>query len=194
MPFVDDAPQQRLRHRRRHQYQQEDADVGEGGGGDALREIPPAELQAHATALREDDHDPRLTWLWDERIFPAANVLSADPEQTWSARRAAPALFSVRIVSALPRCIARVELLPDMLQPTAGEVEHVVRLRGADGGLRATRTFRGRAADRCWLRVAFTPSVDLVRAVEVETTACPSWVAWRQLRLFERCRAATTRR
>ncbi len=99
---------------------------------------------------------------------------------SWIAGAGPPQLIDV----ALPATVSVDQIQLEVAQDPAGPTEHRVLVRGASGGFHPVRTFQGSTGDGDWLVVAPAHPLEGVRTVRIRTVASPSWVAWREVRIY----------
>jgi hypothetical protein len=109
---------------------------------------------------------------------PATSAVDGDPGTLWNAGGYAPAWVEIDLGQA----VAVLEIRLTVAQSPAGVTEHRVWGRVADGGdLVLLGTLSGETADSQILRLTSSGTWPAVRWLRVETTASPSWVAWREI-------------
>jgi len=135
----------------------------------AVQEVSPSEITASNSSR------------WYLFSFPAA-VLTSDTEDTWNSHHFAPATIILDLGNS--RRVVQVHLLPDM-KPATGLVRHSVRLLNSNRRINDSCVFYGYATDYTWITVNFHP-VERSSRIEITTSLSPSWVAWRQIRVFEK--------
>lgn len=111
---------------------------------------------------------------------PPGNVVDGG-DAIWNAGAGAPQWIEVDL-GALAT-IAEIRLW--VAQDPAGETTHRILVRDAGGNLTEVHRFSQVTADGDWLE--FTPDAPLegVLAVRIETTRSPSFVAWREIELYQ---------
>ena len=93
----------------------------------------------------------------------------------------------VAVVCLWTRCYALVRAIFWVAQSPAGRTRHRVLVGDRRGDLRQVAVLAGDSADGDILTVDLDPNEGAdVRFVRIETTASPSWVAWREVRIFSR--------
>jgi len=135
-----------------------------------------------------------LTAMWNFFIidtlyheYNPTNVLTSNIHETWNARCFAPA--SIVLDLKKKRKIVSIDLMPDML-PETGVVKHVIVFRDTTSANEQCSYFQyhGTASNCHWIHVDTTPhSSDTIcyyNRIEIITTLSPSWVAWRQIKIF----------
>jgi hypothetical protein len=113
---------------------------------------------------------------------PPTNVTDGNLDSAWIAGDGPPQWIELDLGGG--RRIETIRLL--VTQHPAGRTTHVVTWLGPGRTVVGRRTFRGRTEDGDWLTVALDPAAARVRYVRIETTASPSWVAWREIDVIGR--------
>ena len=133
-------------------------------------------LQASGLAYIRGDEGHLVA---DEAAYLA---IDGDPETIWSSKQPAPLGYSV--VLDQPYLVDRVEMIVTQAPP--GQTTHEVWL-GHGSGLRSfyKRLSDVHTEDGQILSVAIEPP-QIVNEVLILTISSPSWVAWRELRVFGR--------
>jgi len=85
---------------------------------------------------------------------------------------------------ALPGRLSVDQIQLEVAQDPAGPTEHRILVRGDSGGFHPVRTFQGTTEDGDWLVFAPFHPLEGVRTVRIRTVASPSWVAWREVRIY----------
>jgi hypothetical protein len=111
---------------------------------------------------------------------PPGNVLDGIPDTAWSAGTDAPQWIQVDLGAAAT--VEAVRLL--VAQDPAGPTTHVVTLRDEAGATLATYTLAAATSDGDWLEPDLGGPLGGVRFVRIDTTASPSWVAWREVSIL----------
>jgi len=104
-------------------------------------------------------------------------AFDADPATCWNSGGHAPAW--IRFDFDKPRVIK--ELSATVNQQPDGPTEHAVTAFFADGSSRVVHTFKGATKSGQALEAAFTPPLQKVTALRIDTRRSPSWVAWSEL-------------
>jgi hypothetical protein len=125
------------------------------------------------------------------RVFPVDYSASAsygtsvpfaatdrDEASTWNAGAGAPQWIAFDLGEV--DVVKRIELLTN--QVPAGDTMHVVEGAASEGAWFPLATFAGTTQDNQLLRWNGSASV---RWVRVTTTQSPSWIAWREIRVFK---------
>jgi len=114
---------------------------------------------------------------WLQTSEPAKAV-DGDLSTMWNSGAYAPQWIEVDLGRDYP--ISAIELMPAQY-PTPAHTIHRVFGRAADSVTAVLlHQFSGTTADAQWLTVS-VPSSTCLRYVRVETTASPSWVAWKEI-------------
>lgn len=101
----------------------------------------------------------------------------------WGAGAHAPQWVEIDLGELMT--VAAVELV--VAQFPEGETHHRVLVGAQRGALEAAGTLRGSTADGDVLLLALNGAAgNAVRFVRIETLSSPSWVAWREVRVFDR--------
>ncbi len=110
------------------------------------------------------------------------NAIDEDLDTAWSAG-SHPEQW-IRLDLARPTTVAEVQLL--VSQDPAGRTGHIIEVlqRGRHGFVRIGHLTE-RTADGDWLVFRPKRPVPDVRALRIRTVESPSWVAWREIRVFE---------
>jgi hypothetical protein len=110
--------------------------------------------------------------------YPAENAVDGDPSTTWNSGRWPPAWIEID----LGRAVAVTEIRLTVAQSPVGVTEHRIWGRAVDAGeLVLLGTLSGQTTDSQSLRLTSPGTWPAVRWLRVETTASPSWVAWREI-------------
>ena len=110
-----------------------------------------------------------------------SNVLTPNNHETWNARCFPPATITLEFTGNTNlRLVTRIELLPDML-PERGDVEHRITLW--DGSVSKTSVYAGNGENLKWISIDISPPTP-AHKIDILTTKSPSFVAWRQIRIF----------
>ena len=110
------------------------------------------------------------------------NAIDEDLDTAWSAG-SHPEQW-IRLDLARPTTVAEVQLL--VSQKPAGRTSHVVEvLQKGRQGFHRIGQVKERTTDGDWLVVRPKRPVPDVRALRIRTVESPSWVAWREIRVFE---------
>jgi len=110
-------------------------------------------------------------------ISPASNVLSSNEDEVWHSFRLAPVTLHIDL--GMNRRVRWVCLLPSM-KPSTAIVRHSLTLW--DYNKQTTHVYNGPATDRKWIRLELN---DRASSIDITTTHSPSWVSWRQIKVFE---------
>lgn len=115
-------------------------------------------------------------------------AIDDDLDSVWSAGSHPPQWLRVDL--GAPTTISEVQLL--VSQEPAGRTTHVIEVRRASGppGFRRIGRLDGRTREGDWLVIRLKQPLRDVTSLRVRTTQGPSWVAWRELRIFETRRSA----
>ena len=108
---------------------------------------------------------------------PPSVAVDGLPATSWSAGNDAPQWIELDLGAAAT--VESVRLL--VAQYPNGPTTHVVSLLDGARAAIATQTLAGTTSDSDWLQVEIGSPLEGVRYVRVETTASPSWVAWREI-------------
>jgi hypothetical protein len=109
---------------------------------------------------------------------PSSNVLK-DDETAWNAGCHPPAWITLELKEDAE--IDGIMLLPEMT-PNRADVVHEVRAGLSSQNMHAVERFSGTAISGVWIALDL-PKIDC-RYVEIRTLSSPSWVSWRQIRIF----------
>jgi hypothetical protein len=109
---------------------------------------------------------------------PSSNVLKED-ETAWNAGCHPPAWITLELKEDVE--IDRIMLLPEMT-PKRADVVHEVRAGLSFQNMHAIERFSGTAQSGVWITLDL-PKI-YCRYVEIKTLSSPSWVSWRQIRIF----------
>ncbi len=111
---------------------------------------------------------------------PAELAVDGRYETSWGAGDDAPQWIEIDLGGVVS--VGQIRLLT--AQYPAGETDHVVLGRGADGSLRVLAELRG-VTDGGQL-LEHTPSAPWtgIRAIRIETRSSPSWVAWAEVEVW----------
>jgi hypothetical protein len=103
-------------------------------------------------------------------------------ETTWGAGDFAPQWLEIDLEA--PVSVAEVRLLTG--QDPAGQTTHRILVKGEGAGesFREVHKFSGATTDTQWLTVSFDEPLEGIRYVRVETSASPSWIAWREVEVI----------
>jgi len=107
-----------------------------------------------------------------------AKAVDGDLSTMWNSGAYAPQWIELDLGRDYP--ISAIELMPAQY-PTPARTTHRVYGRAADSATAVLlHQFAGTTADGQWLTVS-VPSSTCLRYVRVDTTASPSWVAWKEI-------------
>ena len=108
-------------------------------------------------------------------------AIDGDPGTLWNAGFEAPQWIEIDL--GAPSAIKEIRLV--ISQYPAGTTTHKLLVRTPDAGYTTIETFSGETSDSQILvyQAALTPMQD-IQFIRVETTASPSWVAWREIEVI----------
>jgi hypothetical protein len=98
----------------------------------------------------------------------------------WIAGGGPPQHLDVQLPATVS--VDQIQLLVE--QDPAGPTEHRVLVRGDSGGFHLVKAFQRTTEGGDWLVFAPAQAVDGVRTVRIRTETSPSWVAWREIRVY----------
>jgi len=104
-------------------------------------------------------------------------AFDGDPATSWNSGGHAPAW--IRFDFDKPRTVKELSATVD--QQPDGATEHAVAAFFADGSQRVVHTWKGTTKAGQVLEAAFTPALDNVAALRIDTRSSPSWVAWSEI-------------
>lgn len=110
----------------------------------------------------------------------ATSLVDGDTKTSWSAGQFAPQWIEIDL--GAPLAIAAIRL--GVAQTPGGDTVHTVLGRPPDGPYRELHVFRGRTTDGELLEYVPSASWEGIRYLRVETSASPSFVAWREVEVF----------
>jgi hypothetical protein len=114
---------------------------------------------------------------------PATNAIDGAPGTVWISGGGPPQWIEIEL--GRPGEVASIELV--VAQSPDGQTRHRVLVGTKRTDLREVAVLRGPTSDGQTLTVDLDGDAGRgVRLVRVETTASPSWVAWREIRVFGR--------
>lgn len=116
----------------------------------------------------------------EETTQPSTSVVDGDPTTSWSAGQFAPQWIEVDL--GAPRTVTAIRL--GVAQSPDGDTVHTVLGRPPDGPYRELHVFRERTTDGELLEYAPPAPWEGIRYLRVDTSASPSWVAWREVEVF----------
>jgi F5/8 type C domain len=108
----------------------------------------------------------------------AANAIDNNFATTWNAGRFPPASIIVDVGDVFP--LSHVELLTAQLP--SGVTEHRISVSNDGVSWIVAYTLKSNTADNQWLSLPINRSG---RYIAVDTIAGPSWVAWKEIRVFQ---------
>ena len=114
--------------------------------------------------------------------YPGESAVDGDLGTSWSSGREAPQWIEIDLGETYD--IREIRLLPS--QFPAGVTVHRVRGKGsgAGGNFVDLHIFEGDTEDSKWLIFAPPEPWLGIQVVRIETTASPSWVAWREIEIL----------
>ena len=92
----------------------------------------------------------------------------------WNAAGFAPQYLQLE----LPRAQTVAQVLLQVRQTPAGPTNHSLLVGTDEKTLREVKSLVGHTKTDDWLNVTFSPPLENVRFVRVNTISSPSWVAW----------------
>jgi hypothetical protein len=114
---------------------------------------------------------------------PASNAVDGDADTSWNSGAEPPGWIEVDLGSAVE--IGEVRLVVG--QFPGGPTEHRITGRASPSGpVVKIATLKGATADNNVLTAAVDSETPALRYLRVETTASPSWVAWREIEVLTR--------
>ncbi len=118
-----------------------------------------------------------------EGIHPAEQAVDGDPGTWWSAGNGPPQWIEIDL--GAPMDIQEIHLIPS--QYPEGKTVHRVRGKGpGTGGVFVVLyTFEGPTQDSQVLSYKPPEPWKGIQVIRIETTASPSWVAWREIELID---------
>jgi hypothetical protein len=114
---------------------------------------------------------------------PASSAVDGLAETFWDAGAFAPQWIQIDL--GAPYSVGRIRLVAAQLPP--GYTDHRVWVRGASAGdqEQLLHEFAGDTTDSEALDYAPAKPLTGIRYIRVETIASPSWVAWREIEVFQ---------
>jgi len=135
--------------------------------------LVPTNLAAHATVRASKETSDS----------PAGNAIDGAPGTVWISGGGPPQWIEVDL--GQPSDVAAIELV--VAQSPDGPTRHRILIGPRRTDLREVAVLRGQTADGQTLTFDVSAAAGRdVRFVRVETSVSPSWVAWREMRVFGR--------
>ena len=135
--------------------------------------LVPTNLAAHATVRASKETSDS----------PAGNAIDGAPGTVWISGGGPPQWIEVDL--GQPSDVAAIELV--VAQSPDGPTRHRILIGPRRTDLREVAVLRGQTADGQTLTFDVSAAAGRdVRFVRVETSVSPSWVAWREIRVFGR--------
>jgi hypothetical protein len=111
---------------------------------------------------------------------PGTFAIDGDSSTNWGA--GAPPYQWIQIDLGGPATISEIQL--QVSQSPAGETSHQVIGLTPDGARQVIAELNEFTEDLQWLAITPDQPLENIRFIRIETTASPSWVAWRELQIF----------
>jgi hypothetical protein len=114
--------------------------------------------------------------------YGGESAVDGDPGTSWSSGEHALQWIEIDLGAAYD--IREIRLLPS--QYPAGATRHRIRGKGPDtgGSFIDLHIFAGPSEDSKWLVVSPPEPWPAIQIIRIETTASPSWVAWREIEIL----------
>jgi len=152
--------------------------LGPGSGTIVAQTVVPASAQSSASTPVNVAIGATVTASWNSQAAP--NLIDGNPNTIWNSGLSAPQWVSV--VLKQPYLVSRVELV--VAQAPAGPTSHEIWLEDVSGNFAPYTTLNNiNTTDGQTIEVPIQPA-RVVRRVMIRTIASPSYVAWREVRVF----------